>query len=184
MMSEDDVSLPVEEFDYLDSTKIRNDLAFEYKYQKAIHTPAAAAASTLSMVKRNVTIRRPNFAKKKGFSAAEKGTATHKFLQYADFQKCVNESDGIQQEIIRLKSDKFLSVDEADAVLVPALKTLFTSKVGKELALVPADQLHREYRFSVLAPGNEVFALSTCSMSILMAFILLTSRQTIWILMI
>ena len=157
MMSEDDVSLPVEEFDYLDSTKIRNDLAFEYKYQKAIHTPAVAAASTLSMVKRNVTIRRPNFAKKKGFSAAEKGTATHKFLQYADFQKCVNESDGIQQEIIRLKSDKFLSVDEADAVLVPALKTLFTSKVGKELALVPADQLHREYRFSVLAPGNEVF---------------------------
>lgn len=156
-LTEDDVVLPVEELEGLDTIAIQEDLSFVYPHMAAIHTPAAATASSLGLEKKKISIRRPNFARKKGFSAAEKGTATHMFLQYADFQKCACEVDGIQNEINRLKEQKFMSDDEIGAILVPALKTLFTSDAGKKLASIPLSKLQREYRFSVLMPGNVIY---------------------------
>lgn len=157
MMTEDDVALPVEELDGLDTSAIQEDLSFIYPHQNAIHTPAAATASNLGLEKKKISICRPNFAKKKGFTAAEKGTATHMFLQYADYHKCVNEVSGIESEINRLKEQRFMTDDEANAILVPALKTLFTSDAGRHLASISPEQLQREYRFSVLLPGTSLF---------------------------
>ena len=50
-LTEDDVVLPVEELEGLDTIAIQEDLSFVYPHMAAIHTPAAATASSLGLEK-------------------------------------------------------------------------------------------------------------------------------------
>lgn len=157
----DEEAAPEEKtFPNLDVDKLEEDLAFVYPHQKATHTPSTAAASKLTgKAQKSITIRRPDFAKaKKGFTASERGTATHMFMQYANYQRCATEGESaIREEIARLKMTGFMAAEDADAILVSTLVEFFKSKAGRDLAMLPIGSMRREFPFAVLVPANTVY---------------------------
>ncbi|MBS5650799.1 MAG: helicase-exonuclease AddAB subunit AddA [Clostridiales bacterium] len=84
-----------------------------------------------------------------GLTAAERGTAMHKALQFLDFSQTVSREQ-IEAEVARMAQQHLLRAEEAEAVNTAALAVLFASPLGLELRSAPKGKLWREYRFSVL----------------------------------
>lgn len=97
----------------------------------------------------------PDFARRdKKPSGAECGTATHLVLQYMDFSRAASV-EGVEREIERLRTQRFISDRDASAVDAKAIAELFSSPLGKRL--LSAEELHREFKFSLLCPAEELY---------------------------
>jgi ATP-dependent helicase/nuclease subunit A len=83
--------------------------------------------------------------------AAERGVATHLFLQYMDFARGRSRA-GIRGELQRLCEARFLTERECEAVNVSAVERLFASPLGAEM--LAAKELLREFRFSLLLDAH------------------------------
>ena len=104
--------------------------------------------------------RRPVFLTH-AMTAAERGTATHLFLQFADYSACQSE-ETLARELERLCRAEFLTREQADAVDQGRILHLFRADLGRWLLTQP---VRREFKFSVLvdaaeygldAPGEQV----------------------------
>ncbi|MBQ8288396.1 MAG: helicase-exonuclease AddAB subunit AddA [Clostridia bacterium] len=84
-------------------------------------------------------------------SGAERGTATHLFMQFCDFESL--EKNGVEAELLRLSSKQFISPVMAQAVHIPALRTFFASPLYREMR--ESEKLLREFRFNVQLPAAE-----------------------------
>lgn len=84
-------------------------------------------------------------------SAAERGTATHAFLQFCDFDNAVNR--GIDEELLRLKESKFIPPAYADIVNKKQLEAFFKSKLYSRLS--KAKRIWREQRFNIFLPASD-----------------------------
>ncbi len=100
--------------------------------------------------------REANFGKKTP-SAAERGTATHEFLQFCDFTRV--RQTGVTAELARLIEGRFLPERAADAVRVDELERFFASDFFA--ALQKAKSLHRETRFHIFLPAASFTADKT-----------------------
>ena len=149
------------------AAELRRRLAFRYPHVAAEELPSKVTATELKgraetdedaetvapVQKRH--FRMPDFTREdKPVTGAEKGTATHLVLQYMDFAKA-DSADALRQEVERLRRDRFLSDREAAAVDVEAIARLFASPLGKRMR--GAKELHREFKFSLLADAGEIF---------------------------
>ncbi|MGI6269703.1 MAG: helicase-exonuclease AddAB subunit AddA [Candidatus Howiella sp.] len=85
---------------------------------------------------------RPAFLDHSGLTAAERGTATHKFMQFADYAEAAADLD---REIARLVALRFLSEDEAGGLYKDSLRRFFASDLYAEMQASP--RLMREVRF-------------------------------------
>lgn len=148
----------------LDIDKLEKDLAFSYEHQASVEMPAKLAATNLTAHEKKITINRPNFAKKTGFTAAERGTATHTFMQYADYALCANACrngthagyEAIESEIDRMVTKKYITEDDAKAIYQDALLTLFKSDVGQRLGNIAPGHMQREFPFALLLPAKDI----------------------------
>lgn len=86
----------------------------------------------------------------KGASAAERGTATHLFLQFADFDLCVR--DGIESEIKRLAGEGFILSEHAEIINRDMLSRFFGSEFFGRIA--SARRVLREQRFNMPFPAH------------------------------
>ena len=84
-------------------------------------------------------------------SGAEKGTATHAFLQFCDFDSVVK--NGIENEIARLCEHRFISPKYADMINTNQLKGFFDSSLYKRIK--GAKRIWREQRFNIFLPAFE-----------------------------
>lgn len=90
-------------------------------------------------------LRRPLFVREKhGLSGAERGTAMHTFMQYADFQAA---SENIHTEADRLLSLGRLTEKQAKAVKMSTLAKFFESELYQRIT--QAEHLSREEKFTV-----------------------------------
>ena len=143
----------------IDAVDVEESIKFSYKFATSVHVPAKAVATDFYEKNENISIRRPDFAQKEGFTAAEKGSFTHVFMQYANYQKCAGGNvHEIDMELARMVERGWLTEDQKGAVLKSAITKFFKSKVGKELSSLCPESIHREYPFSLLLPANELFA--------------------------
>ncbi len=85
---------------------------------------------------------RPAFLSKDGLSGSERGTATHKFMQYCDYSKAVRS---LSEEKQRLYEMGFLTENEADAVDLNSLNEFFGSSLFNRIKA--SKVLKREMRF-------------------------------------
>ena len=92
-----------------------------------------------------------------GLNASERGTATHLFLQFADFAKCAAPG-GTAAEKARLLAAQLLTAEQAGAVDTESLSAFFQTPRGK--TLLTAEGLRREQKFSLLAGNGDVPGLS------------------------
>lgn len=93
------------------------------------------------------SFRTPEFLPQEQLTAAQRGTATHLFLQFADFKKCTTRSD-VEEELHRMQLHAFLTPQQAEAVRVDQIITLFRSELGQWL--LSAQEIQREFKFSIL----------------------------------
>ena len=97
----------------------------------------------------------PSFGgEEKSLTAAEKGVATHRVLQYIDFSQTENESR-LAAELERLCREGYISETQRKAVEPAELLAFFQASVGRRA--LRAKSVRREFRFSLLCPADKWF---------------------------
>lgn len=94
-------------------------------------------------------VSRPAFMNEGGLTAAERGTATHKFMQFCDFEKA---ELSVQNEVDRLYEMGFLSSKEAEAVNVNQAEHFFKSDLFKRIKM--SRFVKREMNFLTEFPAS------------------------------
>lgn len=82
---------------------------------------------------------------------AERGTATHVFMQFCDFDYV--ENHGIEAEIMRLFEKKYISKSDAEIINKRQLEFFFKSKLYRQIR--SADKIWRETRFNIRYPSGD-----------------------------
>lgn len=108
-------------------------------------------------------------------SAAERGTATHCFMQFCDFERFKNAKYSdipniISDECMRLGEEKFLSPSAVSLVNKYQLKNFFTSNIFAEICA--SNKIYREHRFNVKLPAENFTSDNTLKEQLSGEFIL------------
>ena len=144
-------------------------MTWQYPHQAAQHTPSKVTATELkgrakdqeaqedaAAPRKMPMLSRPEFIlEHKGFSPTEQGTATHQFLQYANFS-VLTTRDGVISELDRMVDEEFLTELQADAVRPEEIIGLFTSPLGHRM--LSAKELLREFKFSLLTDADAIYS--------------------------
>ena len=126
--------------------------AFKYQDSGIEKIPVRLSVSDISKSGKNsMILSRPAFATKTEASAAERGTAMHKFMQYADYDLSYKSID---DEMKRLKDKEFLSENEISLCDKEKLKAFFNSKLYERIS--SADRIKREYAFMFAKNAGEL----------------------------
>lgn len=118
-----------------------------YPYQQRTTIPSKVSASSLahtSQLDFHIAESRPAFMQEENMTGAEKGTAMHTFLQYADFGDLRHHTE---QEKQRLVTEGFLTSQQAHVIRDCDIEGFLNSGVYQ--AIMAAKQILREYRFTV-----------------------------------
>lgn len=136
---------------------LRARFAYRYPHEHALNLPSKVTASALAEESARPwdasvrTLPRPSFLSQKGLTPAERGTATHAFLQFCDFKSAQENSE---LEVQRLVSHGFLTKEEGEAVDLRHVSSFFETSIYKRME--QAEQLYREYRFTAEIPASLV----------------------------
>ena len=148
---------------------LRADLAFTYPFAGSVGLPSRLTATelkrTLDGAERAedaMLVAQPpqrefrpvRLGGAQALTAAERGTATHTFLQYLDLSKA-GTAEGLGAELQRIAAAGRLTPEEAAAVDLAAVGKLFAAPLGREMAA--AAELRREFRFTLLADARGSF---------------------------
>lgn len=136
-----------------------------YRYERATTTPSKLTATQLKgrmidmeaaeqaaqLPKRRAhPWAEPSFLQEKPLTAAQRGSATHLFMQFVRYEACTT-AEGIAQELERLQQQRFLTVQQARAVDTQRILSLFTSAFGRRI--LAAEDVRREFKFSIFVPA-------------------------------
>lgn len=129
-----------------DKNRLNELFNFTYNYEEDTKMPSKMAVTELVHSDRDEFAfkSRPGFESKSGLTPAERGTALHKVMQYADYS--LAETD-IESELSRLYEYQFISQEEFDVVNRKSLISFFNSNVYSRIR--GADKVLREYKFMV-----------------------------------
>ncbi len=144
-----------ESFPAPNADQLREDLSFIYPHEEATRTPSTAAPTSVKKVTPKIKVQFHAYGVEKKVTPTQRGTAIHKFMQYANYRRCVDEPNGVDAEFVRIKMEGYMEPEEAAAVDLNIIRKFFASDAGKHLASIPYEKTKREFRFSVLVPANE-----------------------------
>lgn len=143
--------------------ELKEKFDFKYEYSNLSRIPAKISVSrlspdvldenngTLNMFEGERSVTVPEIfgrTERSKISAAERGTATHLFLQFCDFRKA--EEHGVAEELSRLIEERYIPSNSADAVFKDELERFFKSELY--LRIKNAKKIIREQRFNILLP--------------------------------
>lgn len=126
--------------------EIMERLSYKYPYMPLSKTVSKTTASNLKEHAFNEEFFAsdiPAFMSKSGMTAAQRGTAAHRFLQCCDFSCC----DDLKAEASRLVGDGKLTQEQMDAIDFNLLKSFFDSDLFSRI--MKSDNVQREYNFAV-----------------------------------
>lgn len=132
------------------TARINEQLAFEYKNAALTTVPAKIAVTELTEHHDSGFISRPAFSRNGGLTAAEKGTAQHRFMQVCDYEAAAEDPCA---ELIRIRENGIMDPESADSVDTDRVKAFFESSLGKRC--LSADRVLREYAFLDSIPVTE-----------------------------
>lgn len=135
--------------------KIKDRLSYAYPFSSLNTISAKQTASALSHQDEQIIrlSNKPMFKKSDKISAAQKGTACHKFMECCDFEKA---EKSVENEIIRLKNEGVLTELKAKAIEVDKVKPFFENDFYKNIIAV-ADKIFKEQHFMITLPASEVY---------------------------
>lgn len=143
-------------------------LNYVYEYKEASSVPAKLTVSEIkSMISESYDddesdklikpslLKKPAFLEdKKGFSPAEKGILMHLVMQHIRLNETSDE-ESIKKEIMRLKQNKFMTDEQANAVDSKKISAFFSSDIGKRL--VHSKSVKREMPFYMKVKAGEIY---------------------------
>ena len=131
--------------------RLRNQVDFTYPYSGALGVPAKVAASKLAAAQgasREITLPRPAWLGEQGMTPAQRGTALHEFMQFADFPAAAKDPE---QELQRLVAEAYLTPEQAAAVDQQRVRKFFAGDLGQRVLRSP--QVEKERRFTAVIPA-------------------------------
>ena len=157
-----DESVPTE----INTDEIRSRLEFKYPYEHLNKLPAKLSVSKLtptvlddvdndaltleSAEDAHILEIHEFFESKSRKTSADRGTATHLFLQFCDFEN--TSRNGVEAELERLVEKRFISPSIAKLINKKQIEAFFKSDFYKSLS--SADKVYREQRFNILLPAS------------------------------
>ncbi len=136
------------------SELIRDNLNYVYPYEalKEIESKSAVAVIAHKADKRDFSFtERPSFMSKNGLTPAARGTATHRFMQFADFSKA---REDLTSEIDRLYEWEFITLSEKSAIDLAAVEKFFQSRLFARMER--SERVEREMRFLTELPAGKL----------------------------
>ena len=156
----------VESFTKNEVATIKERLEFEYPYEHLNKLPAKLSVSKLSptvlddMDNDAATLESFDEAKileieeffnnKSKISSADRGTATHLFLQFCNFENA--KKNGVKEELSRLVENKFIAPQVAELINLKQIEKFFKSNFYA--ILENAQSIYREQRFNILLTAS------------------------------
>ncbi len=162
---------------------LRKRFEYEYPYEHISNLPAKLAVSRLyptvlddidgdgvdldksdidEMLERDFNVPSSLLEMEK-ITAADKGTATHTFLQFCSFDNTVKH--GVDEELAYLTEKKFISRATADIINKKHLERFFESELFHRIR--KAKSVWREQRFNIFLPANEFTEIEEKSKSLI-----------------
>lgn len=143
VVSKEEIALPSEDM----LKRLKTDIDYVYPYSELSRIPLKVSASGLASKEHadeyKRTLSRPSWLGAKGMTPAERGTALHDFMQYADFAVASSEPE---KELDRLAQDGFITQEQASAVDLKKVKAFFNSELGKRV--IGSNMVEKEKRFT------------------------------------
>ena len=142
-------------------SEIKNNLEYVYPYEAINGVSAWRAASDMDSSGFNENYfasSKPSFLCKGKLSPAERGIATHKFMQHYDIEKAKGAKDKnefIDNELERLEKSGILSSLEKDNVDRKVVYSFFTSSLSNRM--LKSDKILREYSFTASLHVKEIY---------------------------
>lgn len=134
--------------------RLKKLYSYRYPYAELLSLQSKASVTELVHKSDDKDFRfkgRPAFLQEKGLTSAEKGTAIHKIMQYADFEKCIIDID---LELERLYEYMFLTDEEFKVADRELLMRFFNSSLCKRI--LKSDFVKREMKFLTEFPANQL----------------------------
>lgn len=159
------------------SEELTKRLTYVYPHAAEVQIPSKAVVSGLHpayLDEETVEIRhtfhsKPSFLEsEQEATGAERGTATHLFMQFCDFGNV--RKNGTSAELARLLSLGFLDKESASLVKLDLLPAFFESDLFKQMSQSP--EIHREFRFLISSPADRFTENREFAESIRDAFLL------------
>ena len=135
---------------------VRERLNYRYPYEALSRLAAKRAVSELTEQAQQEAFAftsRPGFIRARKISAAQRGTAMHAFLQYADYARARGDLPG---EIERLRGLGYLSPRDAAALETEKLARFFESAFAARM--LASANIMREKKFTLRIPAAEFAA--------------------------
>lgn len=132
--------------------RLRAAAEYRYPYEAALGIPAKVAASKLAAEQggqRQVSLSRPAWLGEKGMTPAQRGTALHEFMQFADFSAAAERPEA---ELERLVKAAFLTQEQAAAVDLKRVSGFLNGPLGQRIRR--AEAVYREKRFTAVIPAS------------------------------
>lgn len=130
--------------------------SYEYPFSELLSVEAKASVTDIihkaDESKYQFTAK-PAFMSEGGMNAAERGTATHKFMQFCDYPSALAS---VKDECERLYEAGFLTCEEAQCVNKEAVQTFFESELYKRISC--SKHVRREMNFLSEFPASYVRA--------------------------
>ncbi|MDR1928413.1 MAG: helicase-exonuclease AddAB subunit AddA, partial [Oscillospiraceae bacterium] len=133
--------------------EIHRRLDYRYPYEALSFLAAKRGVSELTegaQREKYAFSSQPAFLRQGGLTAAQKGSAMHSFLQFADYAAAARD---LEAEIMRLCGEGFLSKKEADALDRGKLSVFFKGEFARRMLASP--RLLREKKFTLRLPAAE-----------------------------
>ena len=133
---------------------LRQRMGYIYPYTPLLGVPAMLAASQLSHQKvsrQYVAHNPPAFLQEEGMTAAQKGTALHTFMQYADFAAAAADP---MAEAQRLLKEGFLTEQQTAVLPEDKLRHFFGGDLYRRMTA--ADDTWREYHYILDVPAGSL----------------------------
>ncbi len=134
--------------------RIKESVQYVYDGPGSRRLPVKLTASELthSADRKDMFKSRPAFMHSQGMTPAERGTALHEFMQYADFEKAANN---IEAEIKRVAELEYITREQAASIDIEKAKEFFESGLYERMQR--AENLMREWRFMLDVPAKEIY---------------------------
>ncbi|MCQ4022660.1 MULTISPECIES: helicase-exonuclease AddAB subunit AddA [unclassified Ruminococcus] len=135
--------------------EIKRRLSLEYNNNALTKIPVKVSVSDIAHKDDSRThsfSARPAFLADEKMTAAQKGTAIHTLMQFADYKAF---SENPQAEIERLVSKRFITQAQAD--IVDTQKVLNCLNTPIMQSFLYGDETFREYRFTVKIKAKDIF---------------------------
>ena len=124
---------------------LRENARFTYPFKAQSSIPSKFSVSELSKGADEGVFdfdTLPDFMSEQGMGGAERGTALHTFMQFANFE---NARKDIEAELNSVRDKGHITDRQRSAVEVSRLKTFFASELCSRI--LAADAVFREYKF-------------------------------------